>query len=643
MQFASCLRAPLALAFGVLASASLAAYGCSGGSSHDSTTPPDAGTDGIALVVDANRADVNDAGDASESPGSSGPDDSGPPLPPQSSGTDAGNGRQVFRFETFGNEGFWTHVAELPQGIAANNMTPAQALGLGLSIDIDNVPAALAATIQSQIGSTAAVDPNSVPALLDPANMSALIEANAVLGLVARNVTAPNGQIDINASDVFAGEAVGISCAFCHSITDGSVLDMPSGGSIGHRLDGPSNHALQVGQIFALANHSIALYPMLGLHMTAGGDTSITRLGPYGLVPLVPAEADVDNYLNDPRLNPVGTFDDQPDTNGAPMHIMPAFRQDLAAPYGTEGSFDALESFSNYKYTVALDPTDLLITTPAPNQAGAMAAGFSGPKYLLYEKLGPDKEDELLTKYKSIIETQLGIPAFAAGNDGYPYVGRAGACVTAPAGVENEPSQAGLQCDRGKLLDLNSYLFSLHPPPGVKTNTAAIAQGRQLFREQCTQCHDDDQSLPVPQNIVPYDNRVDLFANAPARPALYPGWIGNLILTRPGPPFAPLVPAKDYPKGTFDDKLIFTEASNHGQPRGSAMPLLMDLARKPTFLHDDEVTGSTPTDALNTLLEPNVTGRDTNAPHPFFMNDAAQRTSIITFLQSLDDTPLAAP
>ena len=52
-------------------------------------------------------------------------------------------GRDVFRFETFGNEGFWTDAARMPQGVLAAKLTPMQALEAGLLVDIDAVPAAM--------------------------------------------------------------------------------------------------------------------------------------------------------------------------------------------------------------------------------------------------------------------------------------------------------------------------------------------------------------------------------------------------------------------------------------------------------------------------------------------------------------------
>ena len=49
----------------------------------------------------------------------------------------AGSGRDVFRFETFGNEGFWTDTVRLPAGVVAAGVTPLKALQLGLQVDVD--------------------------------------------------------------------------------------------------------------------------------------------------------------------------------------------------------------------------------------------------------------------------------------------------------------------------------------------------------------------------------------------------------------------------------------------------------------------------------------------------------------------------
>ena len=71
--------------------------------------------------------------------------------------------------------------------------------------------------------------------------------------MVARD-TNKDGRIDI-----MRGSKVGVSCAFCHAITDGSVYSMPKGGSIGKQIDGPAPHFLNVGATLALAGHRSCL------------------------------------------------------------------------------------------------------------------------------------------------------------------------------------------------------------------------------------------------------------------------------------------------------------------------------------------------------------------------------------------------
>jgi hypothetical protein len=93
----------------------------------------------------------------------------------------AADGQAVFRFETFGNEGFGTSVLQLPQGMAAAGVTPVMALQAGLSVDIDAIPAGavkdkLAAEVKTDLS------PANAPTLSDPATTMALIEMNAILG-----------------------------------------------------------------------------------------------------------------------------------------------------------------------------------------------------------------------------------------------------------------------------------------------------------------------------------------------------------------------------------------------------------------------------------------------------------------------------
>ena len=129
-------------------------------------------------------------------------------------------GREIFRFDDFGNWRFWTDTLELNDLV--ETLTPNQALSLGLKVDVDKIPPA---TLQALLAD---------PTLLDnPAITLALLSFNAVLGVTA---TVEGNQIT----------RLGITCALCHSSVDNSS-------GIGHRMDGWANHDLQVGTIIASA------------------------------------------------------------------------------------------------------------------------------------------------------------------------------------------------------------------------------------------------------------------------------------------------------------------------------------------------------------------------------------------------------
>lgn len=76
--------------------------------------------------------------------------------------------------------------------------------------------------------------------------------------------------------------------------------------------------------------------------------------------------------------------------------------------------------------------------------------------------------------------------------------------------------------------------------------------------------------------------------------------------------------------------MIIVNATIRGDIRGTALPLLLDLARKPVFLHDNSVP------SLESLLDP---ARGADSPHPFYMDDAEDRADMVQFLESLDTTP----
>jgi len=480
----------------------------------------------------------------------------------------AAAGRDVFRFETFGNEGFWTDAARLPKGMIEAKFTPKQALEAGLQVDIEAVDPAMRKIMEAELKTD--MSPQNAPALNDPKNTVALINANAVVGVVPKDSNG-DGKLDI-----MNGDKVGIACTICHTITDKSVFDLPGGGSIGRRVDGPAALTLNVGKLLATAANSRAFYP--NLQQTFVG-VSIGR-APSGLGP-DSTEAEVDAYLSNPAFYPVGTFDETQDGNGNPVKNTPLFRQDLAAPYGSAGEFAKLDDISNGSYTTNLDPTTLL--TPEGRQFLEMKAGPAGK--------------QMASEYEKILkETNV---------TGYPFV------KAEMVGKVGDPASiVGRRVDNQKLLDMNAYLDALPAPAGAKVNAEMSARGREVFRTNCTQCHNVDQGKFVPPMLVEMK-------------AIWPGYTAIPVGKRGDSKLSTILNSP----GIFDDKMIVVDASDRGEKRGNALPLLLDLARTNIFLHDGSVS------SLDNLLDP---VRGENAPHPFYLAEPSQRADMVEFLRGLD-------
>jgi len=497
---------------------------------------------------------------------SDGPDFTGNPHPHQTG--NPVSGKEVYRFETFGNEGFWTDAARLPKGMTDAKFTLKMALEAGLQIDIEAVEPALRQTLESEFKTDLAMQ--NAPMLNDPKTMVALVNANAIVGIV------PKDSNNDKKLDIMAGDKVGMSCTICHTITDKSIYDIPNGGSVGRRVDGPAALTLNVGKLMAMAANSRAIYP--NLQQTFLG-ISIGR-APTGLGPNS-TEAEVDAYLSNPAFYPIGTFDETQDGNGNPVKNVPLFRQDLAAPYGTAGEFSKLDDISNGSYTTNLDPTTLL--TPEGRQFLEMKAGPAG--------------NQMVSEYEKILQE--------TGVTNYPFVK---AEMTGKVG--DPASIVGRRVDNQKLLDMNAYLDQLQAPPGATVNPEMATRGLEIFRTNCTQCHNADQSKIVPPMLVELKTMWKGYTPIPA------GKRGDTklstILNSPG---------------TFDDKMIVVDASDRGENRGNALPLLLDLARTNIFLHDASVS------SLDELLNPS---RGDSAPHPFYIADASQRADMVEFLRGLD-------
>jgi hypothetical protein len=144
-------------------------------------------------------------------------------------------GREVFRYDTFGSEEFWGGKLRLHQVIAGERfggvgpgVTPKQALALGLKVDLAKLPKILGQAIQ---GGSVSLD--EVKTTME------LLKADAVVGVKAFFDDPNNG---------FHATSIGIRCSLCHSTVDDSFKK-----GIGSRLDGWPNRDLDVGAIVALA------------------------------------------------------------------------------------------------------------------------------------------------------------------------------------------------------------------------------------------------------------------------------------------------------------------------------------------------------------------------------------------------------
>src|SRR5262245_44736468 len=135
-------------------------------------------------------------------------------------------GKQTFRFDTFGDETKWTDALHMEQVV--NAVDPTTALAVGLKVDSEALPVEVVQGIQ-----------NHTISLTDPATTVALVKLNAVIGV--------KGTVE-NVGGKDTVTRVGFTCALCHSTVDNSFVP-----GVGKRLDGWPNRDLNVGAIVALS------------------------------------------------------------------------------------------------------------------------------------------------------------------------------------------------------------------------------------------------------------------------------------------------------------------------------------------------------------------------------------------------------
>jgi mono/diheme cytochrome c family protein len=258
------------------------------------------------------------------------------------SDADVARGKQIFRFDTFGDETKWTDTLRLHEAIAT--VDPTTALAVGLKVDAEALPSTVVSGIQD--GSIS---------LTDPATTVALLKLGAVVGV--------KGTVEnVGGKDTLT--RVGITCALCHSTVDDSFAH-----GIGKRLDGWPNSDLDVGAIVALSpaldDATRAVFKSWGPgkydpRFNLDGQNGPAIIPPaYGLAGInritVTGDGDAVTYWNRyvavTQMGGHGTFSEPRTgvnvTNGTDDQVssklpaLQAYQLSLAAPPPPAGSFDA--------------------------------------------------------------------------------------------------------------------------------------------------------------------------------------------------------------------------------------------------------------------------------------------------------------
>jgi mono/diheme cytochrome c family protein len=250
-------------------------------------------------------------------------------------------GQRVFRFDTFGDEQFWTDTARMHE-VVAKSVSPETALSVGLKVDAEAIPADVAAAIKA-----GKVD------LKDPATTVTLLKLNAVVGLKGTVGTA-------NGKDTLM--RLGITCALCHSTVDNSFAK-----GIGRRQDGWPNRDLNVGAIIALSPAITpaqkAVYKSWGpgkydpRYNLDGKSTPLVLPPAYGLANVknetYTAEGPIsywNAYVAVTQMHGHGNFSDprlaidvkqSPDMVTSKLASLRAYQHSIESPRPPVGSFDA--------------------------------------------------------------------------------------------------------------------------------------------------------------------------------------------------------------------------------------------------------------------------------------------------------------
>jgi hypothetical protein len=223
-------------------------------------------------------------------------------------------GKEVFRYDTFGTEGFWGDTLGLHQAIEGAKLggvgpgvSPKTALAVGLKVDADALPSDLVRQLKA-----GKVDLDS------PSTTLALLKLNAVVGVTGRFQN--DGSL----------RSIGIQCAFCHSTVNDSLAP-----GIGRRLDGWPNRDLNVGAIIALAPKLNYFTDLLGVD-----DATVRKVlnswgpGKYD------AELDQDGKAFRRAKAGFDNLRSSPDLITSKLAALHFYQLAIPAPKAPEGSFD---------------------------------------------------------------------------------------------------------------------------------------------------------------------------------------------------------------------------------------------------------------------------------------------------------------
>jgi mono/diheme cytochrome c family protein len=242
-------------------------------------------------------------------------------------------GQRIFRFDTFGDEQVWTDTLRLHE-VVEKSVALLTALKVGFKVDSAALPPGILETVD----------------LKSPATTVALLKMNAIVGI----------QATVDANNHIT--QLGVTCAFCHSTVDNSVMP-----GIGLRQDGWPNRDLNVGAIIALSPvlsaEKKAVYGSWGpgrydpRYNQDGKNTPLVLPPVYGLAQVrnetYTAEGPIsywNAYVAVTQMGGRGNFSDprlgidvkhSPDMVSSKLPALRAYQHSLRTPSPPAGSVDA--------------------------------------------------------------------------------------------------------------------------------------------------------------------------------------------------------------------------------------------------------------------------------------------------------------